>query len=331
MLDSEIKLTLVDSPNEAVQTKDNRCLAIFCINLFSVSIVMTSVIFKQLKHAGVTVLDYQFYRIFTIFVLSAIVVSCRQQNPFGKIPQGRQCTMLLLIIFALTAVFIFYAALAMAPLTIINVIIKLDSFIVLVLGYCINNEKINPSIVVSMIICFASILAMTLSAKKETNEEGEDSDKQDTKLTGIGMALIVAFFGGSMPILTRRLKDMPASSMMFLMGLFGTLIMGILIVLEAYWINAETYHIFSYTPWQLFLIITSSVFSAIATISYTIAYQSDTAGFIVLIGNVKIIYFFLSDTFIFNEIFSSVELISVICITTVVVIVAVQKTLEKNR
>ena len=49
------------------------------------------------------------------------------------------------------------------------------------------------------------------------------------------MALVVAFFGGSMPILTRRLSEMPASSMMFLMGLFGTVIMGTLIILEAYW------------------------------------------------------------------------------------------------
>ena len=145
------------------------------------------------------------------------------------------------------------------------------------------------------------------------------------------MALVVAFFGGSMPILTRRLSEMPASSMMFLMGLFGTVIMGTLIILEAYWKQHDSYHLFSYTRWQLILMILSCLFSAIATTSYTIAYQSDTAGFIVLIGNVKIIYFFLSDTFIFNEVFSSIELISVICITSVVVVVAVQKTFEKNR
>ena len=61
------------------------------------------------------------------------------------------------------------------------------------------------------------------------------------------MALIVSFFGGSMPILTRRLKDMPASAMMFLMGLFGTFMMGFLVVAEAYWTQAESYHLFSYT------------------------------------------------------------------------------------
>ena len=69
-----MKLALVDQPSEMNRPKDNRCLAIFCINLFSVSIVMTSVIFKQIQHAGVTVLDYQFYRIFTILDLSTVVI-----------------------------------------------------------------------------------------------------------------------------------------------------------------------------------------------------------------------------------------------------------------
>ena len=85
--------------------------------------------------------------------------------------------MLVLIIFALMAVFIFYAALVYAPLTIINVIIKLDSFIVLVLGYLINNEKLNLNIVVGMVICFVCIVAMTLSARNESKEEDSDGEK----------------------------------------------------------------------------------------------------------------------------------------------------------
>ena len=85
--------------------------------------------------------------------------------------------MLVLIIFALMAVFIFYAALIYAPLTIINVIIKLDSFLVLVLGYLINKEKLNLNVVVGMIICFVSIVAMSLSARKESKEEDDDGQK----------------------------------------------------------------------------------------------------------------------------------------------------------
>ena len=55
----------------------------------------------------------------------------------------------------------------MAPLTIVNTIIKLDSFIVLILGYVINREALIPVEVIGMLICFSTIAAMTFSQKKE--------------------------------------------------------------------------------------------------------------------------------------------------------------------
>ena len=88
---------------------------------------------------------------------------------------------------------------------------------------------------------------------------------------------------------------------------------------------------FTYTGQQLLLILTSTVFSFIATTSYTIAYQSDSSGFIVLIGNVGIIYFFLSDTLIFNEVFSLVELVAIFTIAAVVFTVAVIKLRQKSK
>ena len=72
--------------------------------------------------------------------------------------------LLTIILFGLTAVFIFYAALALAPLTIINVIVKLDCFIVLVFGYLINREQLICVEVVGMCICFGAIVAMARSA-----------------------------------------------------------------------------------------------------------------------------------------------------------------------
>ena len=81
----------------------------------------------------------------------------------------------------------------------------------------------------------------------------------------------------------------------------------------------------------MILIITSTIFSAIATSSYTIAYQSDSAGFIVLIGNVKIIYFFLSDTLLFHEVFSVVELACVSIVFVVVITVALFKIRDKKK
>ena len=116
-----------------------------------------------------------------------------------------------MIIFALAAVFIFYAALALAPLTIINVIVKLDSFIVLVLAFLINREPIIPIEALGMFICFGAIVAMAISSEKDHKEAGPEGEIDETetdinlRMLGILMAVVVALFGGTIPILTRRL------------------------------------------------------------------------------------------------------------------------------
>ena len=123
----------------------------------------------------------------------------------------------------------------MAPLTIVNTIIKLDSFIVLILGYVINREALIPVEVIGMFICFSTIAAMTFSQKKEPTES-TDVEETDTNLrmVGILIALIVAMFGGTMPILTRTLKDVPATLMMFYLGLVGSALIGVYLVSEGF-------------------------------------------------------------------------------------------------
>ena len=51
----------------------------------------------------------------------------------------------------------------------------------------------------------------------------------------------------------------------------------------------------------------------------------------VLIGNISVVYFFLSDTFLFDESFTPVELVATVIILTVVFTIAVFKIKEKNK
>ena len=314
--------------------KDNRCRAIIAINLFSVSIVFTSVIWKHLAEEGVNVIDFNFFRNFTIFCLATIALIIGNHHPIREFPSDQKYRLLLLVLCGLGAVILFYAAVAIAPLTIVNTIIKLDSFIVLILGYLINREALIPVEVIGMFICFSAIAAMTFSAKKTTDAATGEEVEEDSNLrmVGILIALIVACFGGTMPILTRTLKDVPATLMMFYLGLVGSLLIGIYLLVET--LRSEggfsELRLISYTGKQFLLILVSTIFSAIATTSYTIAYQSDSSGFIVLIGNVKILYFFLSDTFIFHEVFSTIEMTCVCVITVVIVIVALIKIMDKK-
>ena len=61
------------------------------------------------------------------------------------------------------------------------------------------------------------------------------------------MALIVAMFGGTIPILTRKLKDIPATLMMFYLGVVGTIIMGAWIAVDAMRSEETGLRMLSYT------------------------------------------------------------------------------------
>lgn len=258
--------------------------AIIAINLFSVSIVVTSVIWKQLSEEGVDVIDFNFFRNFTIFVLATLAITVAKHNPVTEFPSEHKCRLCALIICGLLAVILFYAAVSMAPLTIVNTIIKLDSFIVLILGYLINREALIPIEVIGLLIVFSAIACMTFSeqispttvTEEETSDVTVDTadESSNMRTVGIILAVVVAFFGGTMPILTRKLKDVPATLMMFYLGLVGSVLIGVYLAVEA--IRSEEgfsgIRLTTYTGKQFLLIFISTCFSAIATTSYTIAY-----------------------------------------------------------
>ena len=77
--------------------------------------------------------------------------------------------------------------------------------------------------------------------------------------------------------------------------------------------------------------LVATVFNTTGMTCYTIAYQNDRSGFIVLCSNIAIVYFFLTDTFIFHESFSTVELLGTLIIMAYVLSVAVGRTISKNK
>ena len=67
------------------------------------------------------------------------------------------------IVLGQLAFLLYYAALSMAPLTLLVVCAKLDSFFVLILAYLINREEIVPLELLGILICFGSVIVITLS------------------------------------------------------------------------------------------------------------------------------------------------------------------------
>ena len=73
------------------------------------------------------------------------------------------------------------------------------------------------------------------------------------------------------------------------------------------------------------IVLTLTIFNSITVSAATVAYQSDSSGFIALLSYISLIYFFVSDKIIFKEIFSAVELGAAIVILTVVVTITIIK------
>ena len=226
--------------------------------------------------------------------------------------------MLCVRIFTGQAVFfLFYYAISIAPMTVIYVIAKIDVFVVLILGYFINGEKMVPVQVLGMVIVLITVFIMNSTAK---SKDGSIIEEEFTNVH-ILLALVIAVLSGAASVTTRALKDVPQSIIMFYHGLAGS-------IMTAVWIGSNAvdekksfgWETYSTDMWTLMLL--ASLLNSFETLFHLVAFQSDTSGFIVLIGNISIVYFFLSDTLIFRETFTAIEIGGIIVIFLTVLGVA---------
>ena len=118
---------------------------------------------------------------------------------------------------------------------------------------------------------------------------------------------------------------------MFWHGIFG--IFFSLAMIAVYQLTSDTSGLtmFSYPAEVYWLMLGATLADTVAVNSFTIAYQSDSSGFVSLIAYVSIIYVVLGDLLIFNESFTLVQIISTATILVVMVIVSFIKTREKNK
>lgn len=135
---------------------------------------------------------------------------------------------------------------------------------------------------------------------------------------------------GMVAVFSRRLKGTPATVIMFYQGLTGFVFFGIYLVIER--IRSESgVRMLSYTQHMFWGMIFATIFNSAGRTCWTIAYQNDRSAFIVLCANIAIVYFFFTDTFVFHESFSVVELVCTLVIMAYVLSVAIGRTISRNK
>ena len=120
---------------------------------------------------------------------------------------------------------------------------------------------------------------------------------------------------------------------MFWHGILGFTLATIAILVE-YFVSDygkdQGMHLFNMSSYALVLLLAATVFDTMGVNCATIAYQSDSSGFVALISYVMIVYGFLSDCLIFNESFSWVELSGAACIISVTIVTSIVKLRESK-
>ena len=164
-------------------------------------------------------------------MLATITILIEKRHPIREFPTDFKLTLWIRVCLGQIAYLLFYTAVAMVPLTLINVISKLEAFFVFILGYLINGERIVPIEVLGILICFGTVVVLSMT---DNEEDVETDDSGNLRTLGVSLGVLTAFFGGANNVLNRKLKDIPPSLIMVYNGFAGLVGMGVWILLDTY-------------------------------------------------------------------------------------------------
>ena len=119
---------------------------------------------------------------------------------------------------------------------------------------------------------------------------------------------------------------------MFWHGVLGLLLAVAGVLIEACFTEMPNgLRIFTYTGAVYGLMMAATLFDSLSVNAMTVAFQSDSSGFVALISYVSILYAFIADRLIFHESFSWLELVAAILILVITVLTSFYKLRQKQQ
>ena len=153
-------------------------------------------------------------------------------------------------------------------------------------------------------------------------------------ILGYVLIFLASWVYASYCVLTRALKGIPSSVILFWYGIVGLTLASIAVVTD-YAINdygtGNGLRLFQYHGEVYALIVMGLLFDTLGVVSETIAFLSDSAGFVSLLSYIKLIYAFLADGLLFDEKFSCVELVAASIVLIVTVFTSIVKLHESKK
>ena len=217
------------------------------------------------------------------------------------------------------------------------IIFQTGTFYISIIAYFAFNEKMIPCEVIAMLVCFAGMVTVTVSGTRNAAEDGSDASSANYSRTqlivGYSLVIVTSWVFAACATLCRALKDISSGIIMFWHGILGVTLATIAILVEyivSDYGKGQGMHLLNMGSQALVLLLAATVFDTMGVNCATIAYQSDSSGFVALISYVMVVYGFLSDCLIFNESFSWVELSGAACIISVTIVTSIVKLRESK-
>ena len=184
-----------------------------------------------------------------------------------------------------------------------------------------------------MVVCFAGMITITLSGAKNASTTAPDEvNYSSSQLTlGYSLVFLTSWVYASNCILNRALKGVHHAVVMFWHGVLGLTLALTGVFIDAYINPVEGIRIFNYDTKVYMLMLAATLFDSIAVNAVTIAFQSDSSGFVALIGYMNILYAFLADSLILHEDFAWIEIVAALVILAVTVGTSIVKIRESHQ
>jgi drug/metabolite transporter (DMT)-like permease len=189
--------------------------------------------------------------------------------------------------------------------------------------------------VLGLIICFVCVYFISKTGGVEDDPlvvtDGDEMvSSQDRWMFGIGLAVATSLGYAVNAIMNRALKEFHYVVIMTYHGMAGfALSVSLVLIIPLFNSSLVSYGagitFFSYTQSQYIRMICACLFDTLAVNSMTVAFQSDSSGFISLVSYISIVYAFIGDVVIFNETFVPIELACSIGILAVIIGVSLMK------
>ena len=181
--------------------------------------------------------------------------------------------------------------------------------------------------VLGMVLCFIGVIGIALSKSLQSppNVISTTSDKP-SELLGIFICFFMSWLYAGCNVINRKLKDVHFAIVGFYHPLSGLIMFGVYYLVMLIWYGK----VFEVHDWSVYGgLIIMCVLDFVSLNSQNIAFQSDSSGFVAVIGYLIIFYGFLADQFIFSSPITGFDLAGAALILVVTVSVTLYKLKQK--